>query len=271
MKQIPSKKKIAFQKKILSYYTTEGRHDLPWRQTTNRYHVLVSEIMLQQTQVNRVIEKYTRWIQTFPTSESLANASLSQVLSAWSGLGYNSRGKRLQESAKIIVEKYKGIVPNNPEELLTLPGIGPYTARSVLIFADNAPLATVDTNIRRILIHEFNLPETISDKELFSLAEEVVPKNKSRDWHNALMDYGATLLTSKATGIKPKTKQSAFKDSKRYYRGQIIKVLTTEKKLSLAQAKKLFPDCKHDLKEIFETLRNEGLLEKNKNNYHIKT
>jgi len=263
MKKIPLKKKVAFQKKILAYYNNHGRHDLPWRQTTNRYHILVSEIMLQQTQVNRVIEKYTTWIQTFPTVASLASATLSQVLSAWSGLGYNSRGKRLQESAKVIVKKHEGIVPNNPEELLALPGVGLYTARSVLIFADNAPLATVDTNIRRIFIHEFGLPETISDKELFSLAEEIVPKTKSRDWHNALMDYGATLLTSKATGIKPKTKQSMFKESKRFYRGQIIKALTTEKKLSLVQAKKLFPDCKHDLKEI--------LLEKNKNNYHIKT
>ena len=119
--------------------------------------------MLQQTQVNRVIEKYEQWIKTFPTIKKLAEAQLSEVLNLWSGLGYNSRGKRLWECAQQIMEKFNGEVPSTPEELLTLPGIGPYTSRSILIFADNKNIATVDTNIRRILIHELKLDENITE------------------------------------------------------------------------------------------------------------
>lgn len=270
MKMISPSKISSLQKKILDFYKKAGRHELPWRHTTDRYKIMVSEIMLQQTQVSRVIEKYNNWIEQFPTTQSLAKASLAQVLRAWSGLGYNSRGKRLWEAAKIVVQKHKGVVPNTIEELLLLPGIGPYSARSILIFADNAPLATVDTNIRRILIHELSIPQNTSDKELFEIAKLLVPKGKSRDWHNALMDYGATLLTSKATGIKPKTTQSSFKGSRRYYRGQIIKYLTTNDGLCLARAKKLFPECKHDLKDIFAELQDEGLIENKRNIFVLR-
>ncbi|MCF7798599.1 Fe-S cluster assembly protein HesB [Candidatus Woesearchaeota archaeon] len=260
----------SFQKKILIFYKEEGRHDLPWRHTTDRYKIMVSEIMLQQTQVSRVIEKYNNWIEEFPTPQSLAKATLAQVLKAWSGLGYNARGKRLWDAAKIIVDRHKGTVPKNSETLLSLPGIGPYTARSILIFADNAPLATVDTNIRRILIHEFNLPETTSNKDLFELAEQLLPEGKSRDYHNALMDYGSIKLTSKKSGIKPKTTQSKFAGSRRFYRGQIIKYLTTNKTITLKQAKKLFPNCKHDLQSIFDELIAEKILEVNTRSFFIK-
>lgn len=270
MKSPTSAQIKSFQNKILSFYKEKGRHDLPWRHTIDRYNIMVSEIMLQQTQVSRVIEKYNNWIEQFPTPQALAKARLAQVLKAWSGLGYNSRGKRLWDAAKIIVDQHNGTVPKNAETLLDLPGIGPYTARSILIFADNAPLATVDTNIRRILIHEFNLPETISDKDLFELAQQLFPEGKSRDYHNALMDYGATMLTSKATGIKPKTTQSKFTGSRRFYRGQIIKYLTEHEDLSVRRAKKLFPECEHDIKTIFEELITEGLIENKNSIYKIK-
>lgn len=251
----------ALQQRLLTYYQEHGR-DLPWRRTTDRYKILVSEIMLQQTQVDRVIPKYEAWLEAFPTLNALAGAPLSKVLQLWSGLGYNSRAKRLQDAANIIMKQYDGVVPDRIEELITLPGIGPYTARSVLIFADNQNIATVDTNIRRILIHECRLKESISDKELFQLAETLVPKGKSRDWHNALMDYGATILTARKSGIKPKTTQSSFKDSKRYYRGQIIKYLTKNDGLHEQEMKKLFPGTKHDLKKIAEELAREGLVKK---------
>ncbi|MBD3209467.1 A/G-specific adenine glycosylase [Candidatus Woesearchaeota archaeon] len=258
----------AFQKKILDYYKQKGRN-LPWRNTTNRYHILVSEIMLQQTQVDRVIPKYKEWLQTFKTPSALAAAPLSKVLQLWSGLGYNNRAKRLHDAAKIIAQKHNGQVPDTIEELIKLPGVGPYTARSVLIFADNENLATVDTNIRRILIHECKLKETITDKELFRKAQETLPKGKSREWHNALMDYGAQQLTSKASGIKPKTTQPPFKGSRRYYRGRIINHLTSNEDLSLKKAKKLFPDCEQDLTTIFQELEQEGLIQKKSNTYRI--
>lgn len=266
---ITIKQKKAFQKKILSYYKEHGR-DLPWRKTTNKYHILVSEIMLQQTQVSRVIEKYKEWLKMFPTVKALAQAPLKKVLATWSGLGYNSRGKRLWEAAQFITSKHKGKVPDSVEGLITLPGIGPYTARSTLIFAENANIATVDTNIRRIFIHEFKLPETMSDKELFELAHELVPKGKSRDWHNALMDYGATHLTSKRTGIKPKTQQSTFKGSRRQYRAKIIKHLTTNDAITVAQARKLFTNCPYNLQDIFDELENEGLLRRKEKRYTIE-
>lgn len=258
-----------FQNFILTFYKEQGR-DLPWRHTTNRYYIMVSEIMLQQTQVSRVIEKYNSWIKQFPTTQDLAKAELKTVLQAWSGLGYNSRGKRLWEAAKMCVEHHNGEIPDTPEELIKLPGIGPYTARSTLIFADNKNIATVDTNIRRILIHEFKLNEDISDKELFTIAEEILPKGKSRDWHNALMDYGATILSARKTGIRPKTSQSKFKGSKREYRAKIIKHLTNNEHLTITEAKKLFPDCPYNLKSIFEELEKEEMIKKeNKNKYKL--
>jgi A/G-specific adenine glycosylase len=258
----------ALQKKIFSYYEKEGR-DLPWRHTTNRYYILVSELMLQQTQVSRVIEKYVAWIERFPTVQSLAKAPLKEVLALWSGLGYNSRAKRLQDTAKILMEKYNGKVPSTAEELITLPGIGPYTSRSVLIFADNQDLATVDTNIRRILIHELQLPETISDKELFAHAQKLLPKGRSRDWHNALMDYGATHLSARKTGIQAKTKQSTFKNSRRYYRGQILKILTQKENITLKRLQELYTDCPHDFDTILAEMLAEGLLKKKRAHYSI--
>ncbi len=260
--------KKEFQERILTYYENEKR-DLPWRKTTDPYLVLVSEIMLQQTQVTRVIEKFNEWKKTFPTIQDLANASLQDVLRLWSGLGYNSRGKRLWECAKIITQDYGGHVPESVEELEKLPGIGPYTARSILIFAHNKNIATVDTNIRRILIHEFSLSLDTTDKQLFKLAQDLVPEGKSRDWHNALMDYGSTILTAKKTGIEPKTKQSPFSQSKRYYRGQILKHLITHDELTLRQAKLLWDDCPYDLKEILKQLEQEELVKKEKATYYI--
>lgn len=274
-----NKKQISdFQQKILSFYKKHGR-DLPWRHTTDRYNILVSEIMLQQTQVSRVVEKYVQWLEKFPTIQRLAKAELSEVLSLWQGLGYNSRGKRLWECAKVIVEKFNGTVPDNPQDLLTLPGIGPYTSRSILIFADNKDIATVDTNIRRIFIHEFNLKKDISDKELFELAEQLLPRSKSRDWHNALMDYGSTILTSKKTGIKPKSTQSKFKGSPRYYRGQILKYcLEHTRGISLAEAKEKYAaqqtldgnQTTPIISTVLASMVKDELLEEKNNRYIIR-
>lgn len=258
------------QQKIMSFYANNKR-DLPWRKTTNRYHILVSEVMLQQTQVDRVIPKYKLWVERFPTIQDLATATLTDVLQLWSGLGYNSRGKRLHDTAKKIIEKFKGTVPDTVSELLTLPGIGPYTARSILIFADNKDIATVDTNIRRILIHELDLDEKTSDKELFRIAKDLVPKGRSCDWHNALMDYGATILTARKSGIKPKTKQTRFEGSKRQYRAKIVNYLTKHSSLTATQAKELWADSPYDLSAIMNELAAEGLLEQDKKSYWIKS
>ncbi|MFP4523800.1 MAG: Fe-S cluster assembly protein HesB [Candidatus Woesearchaeota archaeon] len=259
----------ALQQKILDFYKQRGR-SLPWRDTTDRYKVLVSEIMLQQTQVDRVTQKYEAWMKRYPTVKALAEAPLSEVLKLWSGLGYNNRAKRLHDAAKKVMEEHDGEIPDEEEDLKQLPGIGPYTARSVLIFADNRDLATVDTNIRRILIHELGLSETTTDKELFKQAEKLLPKGRSRDWHNALMDYGALELTSRKSGIRPKTRQSKFEGSRRQVRSTLLKHALEKGSINGREAKKHFPDTEHDPREVLEELREEGLVERHGKTYKPK-
>lgn len=219
------------QEKILSFYAEHGR-DLPWRKTTDPYAIWISEVMLQQTQVDRVIEYYYKWLARWPTVFALARASRKEVLSAWMGLGYNNRAIRLHEAAKIIVTAFQGDVIAAMKEHKLIPGVGPYTAAAVRIFSQNEDLVAVDTNIRRILIHEFGLAETISDKELWDLALQCLPRGRSRDWHNALMDYGATQLTARRSGIRPKTKQSVFEGSDRQIRARIVRFLLSHERVT---------------------------------------
>ncbi|MFP4195569.1 MAG: Fe-S cluster assembly protein HesB [Candidatus Woesearchaeota archaeon] len=259
MTRISHDKIAVFQNKIFRHYKQEGRN-LPWRHTTDRYKVMVSEIMLQQTQVSRVIEKYIEWMREFPTPKALADASLSDVLKLWKGLGYNNRAKRLQDSARIILNEYDGVVPDTVEELIKLPGIGPYTARSILIFADNKDIATVDTNIRRLLIAEFGIAEDTSDRDLFELAQRLLPTGRSRDWHNALMDYGAMVLTSRKSGIKPKSTQSKFKGSRRQYRAKLLHRIVENGELSLAEAREEYGDSPAPVSEILGELESDGLV-----------
>ncbi len=253
-----------FREKVFDFYR-DNRRSFPWRETTDRYAVMVSEIMLQQTQAERVREKFTAWMERFPDTSSLAMASQREVLTLWSGLGYNSRGQRLQACAKMIVERYDGIVPASPLELITLPGIGEYTCRSIPVFADNLGVAAVDTNVRRILIHEFCLPEETPKADIQSLAEILLPEGRSRDWHNALMDYGAQYLTSRRTGIRPLTKQSKFQGSKRWYRGRLLKELVAAEYMTLDEAEEKYGSCPWGLTEIIAGLVREGLVEETDN------
>src|SRR3989344_5165268 len=157
--------KQAFQQKILTWYQ-EHKRDLPWRRTTNPYHIMVSEIMLQQTQVDRVVPKYETFLKAFPTVWDLAEAPTSQVLELWSGLGYNNRAIRLREAAKVIVKRYAGQVPKSRDALMELPGIGPYTSNAILSFAHNLSFPCMDTNIRRIILHELQLSEKTAPEKL---------------------------------------------------------------------------------------------------------
>jgi len=254
-----------FQKKILAFYQQHKR-DLPWRKTTDPYPILVSEFMLQQTQVSRVIEYYTKWIDHWPTIQSLANSAYKNVLTAWMGLGYNRRAMYLHKTAQVIVREFDGDVLKAVKQFDKLPGIGPYTSKAVQIFSANADIATVDTNIRRIFIKEFQLPESISDKALFKLAEKCLPKGGSRDWHNALMDYGALYLTSKKTGIKPKTQQSRFQGSDRQIRGQILRLLLKETQ-SLYQIQDQLDVDINRLSIILEKMKKEKTIDKKNDSY----
>ncbi len=228
-----SKNKIeSFQDKIFSWWK-DNKRKFPWRETTNPYFIMVSEIMLQQTQAPRVIQKYLEFIERFPDMQRLSNSSQSELLKLWSGLGYNRRALWLQEAVREILNPEE--FPQTPEQLQKLKGIGPYSARSILIFAFNFDVATVDTNIRRILISEGFASEETSEKELLKIAEQLLPKGKSSDWHNALMDYGSIVLTASKTGIKPTRQQGKFKGSDRYYRGLILQYLLRKEKASIKE------------------------------------
>jgi len=245
------------QEKILSWYKNNQR-DLPWRKTTDPYRILISEVMLQQTQVDRVIPYYERWLKKFPTIKHLTRARKPTLLKLWSGLGYNSRALRLQQLAKEVVLKHNGSIPNNEEILLSLPGIGPYTAHAILAFAFNKAVPVLDTNIRRVLIHELKLNNDINTDALKEIALSLVPKNKSCIWHNALMDYGALVLTAKSTGIKPLSKQPTFKGSTREVRGNIMKYLIKHKSEKQATLKKQYPHVK--FQTIVEKMQKDGLI-----------
>ena len=219
-----------FQKKILDFYAASGRHSLPWRQTSDPYRILVSEVMLQQTQVERVIPKYEAFLKAFPDVFSLAKASISSVLGLWVGLGYNRRALYLKRTAEAIVERYGGIFPQTEKELRELPGIGAYSASAICAFAYNQSVVCIETNIRRVFIHEFfPTQEEVSDKELLPHIEKSVYHENPRTWYWALMDYGSHL---KKLGVNPNkrsvhyAKQSTFTGSVREVRGAIIRLCT---------------------------------------------
>lgn len=218
-----------FQTFLLRWYQHYGRHDLPWRQTTDPYHILVSELMLQQTQVNRVIPKYIAFLQQFPSLDTLARVDLAEVLIAWQGLGYNRRARYLWELARVVVNQYEGRMPTEVDVLQKLPGLGPYTTAAIMAFAYNQPVSLIETNVRTVyLYHFFPARETVSDQELMPLIAASVPKDRARDWYATLMDYGSYLksvVPNPSRKSKHHTRQSVFVGSVRQVRGEIIRLL----------------------------------------------
>jgi A/G-specific adenine glycosylase len=257
-----------FQKKVFSFFK-KNKRDLPWRKTTDPYKIMLSELMLQQTQVKRVILYYEKWIARWPTIDSLASAPRSEVLQMWMGLGYNTRAVNLHTAARKIVATFDNDVLQAMKQYKELPGIGKYTSQAVQIFSSNADLVTVDTNIRRILISEFTLPTEIADKELWLLAEKCLPLGKSRDWHNALMDYGALHMTAQKTGIKPKTQQTQFEGSNRQIRAQILRCLL-QKSMSFTELKKTVGIEKTRFEAILDKMMNEKIIENKNKTYQVK-
>ena len=224
-------KERKFQKLVKDHYKKD-RRALPWRDTSNAYRILVSEIMLQQTQVDRVVPKYKVFLKAFPTFGSLASAPLSDVLRGWQGLGYNRRAKMLHVCAKGVCEQYGGKLPRTYEELQKLPGIGPYTAGAVMAFAYNKPIPIIETNIRTAYLHHFfKNKNDVHDRELMPVIERTLDRENPRDWYHALMDYGSTLKQTEGNAnIRSRhyTKQSRFEGSNRQVRGQILRALSEE-------------------------------------------
>jgi len=172
-------------------WITPRLRQLPWRDTRDPWHVLVSEVMLQQTGVSRALPKWEMFIDAFPTPQQCADAPLGDVLRMWQGLGYPRRAKNLQAAAGVIVAQHNGVVPNTLEELLALPGVGPYTARALLAFAFEDDAAVVDTNIARVLARFHG--RTLKARDAQKLADDWVPQREAWLWNQALMDLGATV------------------------------------------------------------------------------
>jgi A/G-specific adenine glycosylase len=255
----PTREQIAgFRRRIFRFYRLRGRN-LPWRKTVDPYCVTVAELMLQQTQVERVAPKYGAWIKRWPTWRALAKAAPRDILTAWSGLGYNRRALYLQQIAQAVVHDFGGVLPTEPEALRKLPGLGPYSANAILIFAFNRPLMTIDTNIRRVLLHEFDLPDTTTKANLEALARAVLPVRRSRDWHNALMDYSRLALPARLPGIRSGNRQSRFEGSLRQIRGEIVRQLTTRASVTVGAIARKLDRTDEDVLKAAWALERDGL------------
>lgn len=252
-----------FQKVIYNYYTEYGR-TFPWRETTNPYHILVSEFMLQQTQTERVTQKYEQFITTFPGFHSLASASLQKVLSVWSGLGYNRRALNLKKTAEIVVTHYSSVLPSSPDVLMTFPGIGKATAGAVAAFAFGNPVAFVETNIRTVFIYFFFRGKNdVKDKEILPLVEKTLDYTNPREWYYALMDYGVMLKKQyRNLGRKSAhyTKQAPFTGSDRQMRGMILKTLLESVCMTEPELIKILCATPGRVKKILAQLEREGFI-----------
>ncbi|MBV8067725.1 MAG: A/G-specific adenine glycosylase [Candidatus Eremiobacteraeota bacterium] len=192
---------IDVQRRLLRWYCRHGRHELPWRRVRAPYRTLVSEFMLAQTQVERVIPKFEAFLTRFPDLDALAFASPADVLREWKGLGYNSRAVRLQRLARIVAERYGGALPSGRDELRKLPGVGAYGAAAIRAFGFDIEDAPVDTNVRRIVNRLFfglEYPRAVIARELDARAHSLIPQGRAHDWNSALMDLGAAICTARA-------------------------------------------------------------------------
>lgn len=252
-----------FRQVIFPYYQEKSR-DLPWRKTEDPYAILVSEVMLQQTQVPRVIEKYKAWIRRFPTHFDLAKANMADILPFWSGLGYNRRALYLKQCADEIVKHYRGIFPTTPEVLRRLPGVGPYTAQAICVYAYDEPLPLIETNIRTIYIHHFFADKVdVDDKDILPLVLATMDRDNPRKWFNALMDYGTDLkeqFPNPTRKSKTYAKQSPLKGSVREVRGWIMKQLSTKLTLSLIEIKTCFGNNDPRIPKAIAGLVKDGLV-----------
>lgn len=293
-KKIPKKQITEFQGVVWRYYREHGR-DLPWRipesdGSYDPYKVMVSEFMLQQTQVGRVIPKYQEFLKTFPTIEVLAGADLAEVIRLWSGLGYNRRAKYLHEAARKLVSKEQ---PWKQEELTALKGIGTNTANAIAVYAYNLPLTFIETNIRTVFIHcFFTENESVDDKEIIELVKSTLPEEEQeqseervhstseairnsadmsryRQWYWALMDYGTYLKTVHGNASRRSshyTKQSAFEGSRRQLRGKVLCLLQTR----AMDYRSLAADIDDErLDGVLEDLVKESMIQKSNDTYSL--
>lgn len=261
-----------FRSEVYAHYHANPR-PLPWRETEDPYHILVSEIMLQQTRVERATGKYQAFLTIFPDLTALAQAPLRDVLQVWQGLGYNRRAIALQEAAKKVVQDFNGVLPCSAEQLRTLPGIGAYTAGAIAAFAFHQPVIFIETNIRTVYIYcFFQDRQDVKDSEIMPLVQATLDRSNPREWYYALMDFGVML---KRTHTNPSRKsahhsrQSRFEGSDRQIRGNVVKFLLRK---PLSAKEEIFRELQEDpqrLERILEGLVKEGLIARKGTEYAI--
>jgi len=252
-----------FRNLVYDHFRRSGR-EMPWRKTSDPYRILVSEIMLQQTQVQRVETKYKEFIAAFPDFPSLAQAPLRDVLRVWQGMGYNRRAIALQKIAQRVVTEYDGRLPDSVETLRTFPGIGAATAGATVAFAFDKPTVFLETNIRRVFLHIFfHDRERVKDRELLPLVEKTLDREKPRQWYYALMDYGAALKKQSENPNRRSAhyaRQSPFEGSDRQIRSLILKTLLAKPRLSMSQLLEALGKGAKRTERIIDRLGEEGFL-----------
>lgn len=261
-----------FRKKMYAYYR-KHRRSFPWRDdASDAYCVFISEVMLQQTQTNRSIEKYNEFITAFPNFPTLAQTTEKDVLHIWKGLGYNRRALYLLKSARIVVEKYQGTLPHTFDDLVSLPGIGTATAHSIQAFGFNIPTLFIETNIRSVFIHEF-FPDkkNVHDNEIMPLVKQTLDTTHARNWYSALMDYGAMLKKNIANPSQKSIhykKQEPFHNSDRQIRGMIVRLVLQKPQQKSTLHRSLSIEKKRCM-YIAEKMKKEGILRETRGTYHI--
>ncbi|MDY6766316.1 MAG: A/G-specific adenine glycosylase [Candidatus Nanohaloarchaea archaeon] len=272
------------QAELLTWYR-ENRRELPWRETDDPYEVLVAEIMLQQTQVARVVPKWEAFLDRFPTVEDLADAPLREVLQLWDGLGYNNRAKYLKQAAEQVVEEFDGEFPRDPDQLETLQGVGEYTANAVASFAFNNGGPVFDTNVRRLL---YRFHGAATDAELKAVHEQLFPTGESRVWNNAVMELGAEVCVDgtprcrecpwreDCEAFRAKTfdtpdvqSQSSFEGSWRQYRAKVLKLLMDGAKPREELSAALELPEEYSINELLAELAAEGMIEETATGYRL--
>lgn len=261
-----------FQKAVLDYYKQHSR-SFPWRETSDPYAIMVSEIMLQQTQADRVVPKYIAFMETFPNTKSLCKATLPTVFGLWQGLGYNRRAKHLKEAACKIESDFGGVVPKDTKDLTGLPGIGPYTAGAIRAFAFNEQSFFIETNIRTVFIHHFFADKTeVLDVEIMEYIKRLHPRVSTRVWYNALMDYGAMLKQLHGNpnkNSKHYTKQKPFKGSIREVRGALLRALLSHSDATKDKLQDLIAKEDEYVSKALAGLVEEGMVIRQGNKYRL--